>query len=237
MKGNDALLNKFAQSKTPTPNKSLRVNQSLNFGMAFGPDYTDAGGGSNNQIGNNIGFTIGYYLTSRLSVNTGILYSNKFYWSPGKKYNQSQITGPPNSYANRTYAAAPSIEFVNGSCNMWELPLTMRYDFIHGKKTKFFANAGLSSYFMMKQSYIYFFHNGIYPRAWEKTDNDQVNYWFGVADLSFGLETEIGKGFSFQVEPYMKFPLKKMGSENLKLNSYGVLLSFRYTPVLSRTRK
>lgn len=234
VKGNNAMLNKFSLSTSPKPEKSLRVNRSLNIGLAFGPDYTNAGGITNNQFGNNIGMTIGYYLTPELSVNTGFLYSNKFYWSEGRGYNQPQYAPVGNV---RTYAASPPVELVNGSCNMWEIPLTVRFDFARDKKTKFFANAGVSSYFMMKQSYIYFFHSGTRPLAWKTDNNEQINYWFDVANISIGLETEIAKGFSFQVEPFMKLPFKNMGSENLKLNTYGVLLSFRYAPVLSRTKK
>ena len=235
VKGNDALLNKFSLSQSTIPEKSLRVNRSLNVGLTFGPDYTDAGGIANNQLGNNIGLTIGYYLTRKLSVNTGIIYSNKFYWSEGEAYNHPQPYQPGGNY--NTFAYAPPIELVNGSCNMWEIPLTLRYDFTQNKKTKFFANAGLSSYFMMKQSYIFFFHSGYRALALKTTDNQQLNYWFDVANISVGMETDIGKGFSFQVEPFLKLPFKKMGSEDLRLNSYGVLLSFRYAPVLSRTKK
>jgi len=231
--GNDSLLNQLARSKSPAPNKSLHLNRSLNFGLAFGPDYTDGGGITNNQIGNTIGLTVGYYLTDKLSVNTGIFYSNKFYWAPGRNYNHPS----PSQYAS-TYAAPPPIDYVNGSCNMWELPFTLRYDFARKEKTRFFANAGLSSYFMMKQSYIYFVHTSQQRMAaWKTSNNQQVNYWFGVADISFGFETEVGKGVSFQAEPFVKLPLRNMGVENLRLNSYGFLLTFRYTPVLNRSRK
>jgi hypothetical protein len=121
---------------------------------------------------------------------------------------------------------------------MWELPFTLRYDFARKEKTRFFANAGLSSYFMMKQSYIYFVHTSQQRMAaWKTSNNQQVNYWFGVADISFGFETEVGKGVSFQAEPFVKLPLRNMGVENLRLNSYGFLLTFRYTPVLNRSRK
>jgi cytoskeletal protein RodZ len=237
VKGNDALLNQLAAKTVKIPNKSLRINRSLNFGLTFGPDYTDAGGIENNQIGNNIGLTIGYYLTNKLSVNTGMIYSNRFYWSPGHEATPQQYRSGPSQYATAgTFAAPPPVEYVNGSSNMWELPLTLRYDFAKNQKTKFFANAGLSSYFIMKQTNIYFFHNGQRAAAWKSTDNEQINYWFGVADISFGLETSIGKGFSFQMEPYFKIPLRSMGVENLKLNSYGFLISFRYSPVLSRTK-
>ncbi len=62
---NDSLIEQISQSGIPTPHKSLRINRSLNIGFAFGPDYTDAGGITNDQMGNNIGITLGYYLTNK----------------------------------------------------------------------------------------------------------------------------------------------------------------------------
>ena len=230
IKGNDSLLNLSAHSATPIPYKSLRVNRSLNFGLSFGPDYTDAGGITNNQLGNNIGITLGYYITNKLSLNTGIFYSNKFFWAPGRKTGGSNIQP-------WTAAALPPIDYINGAANIWEIPFTLRYDFAQSEKTKFFLNAGLSSYLVVKQTYINFFYSGQRLLAYKTFDDEQVNYWFKVADISFGFETDLGKGFSFQAEPFFKLPLTTMGAENLKLNSYGFLLSFRYSPVLSRTKK
>ena len=236
VKGNDSLLNRPGAIKPPVTGKTVHINRSLNFGFAFGPDYTDAGGIPNNQFGNNIGITVGYYLTNRLSVNSGIFYSNKFYWTPGYGPGRPmRMTGPPqvSAYA----AAAPTYEYVNGSANLYELPLTLRYDIGNSGKSKFFANAGLSSYFIINQSSIYFFHSGGRPSAWKKTDNSQQNYWFDIADISLGVETDMGKGFSFQAEPFLKLPLKPMGMENAKLSTYGFLLSIRYTPELSKSKK
>ena len=236
VKGNDSLLNRPGAAKPPITGKTVHINRSLNFGFAFGPDYTDAGGIPNNQFGNNIGFTIGYYLTSRLSVNSGIFYSNKFYWTPGYGPGRPmRMTAPPpiSTYV----AAAPTYEYVNGSANLYELPLTLRYDIGNSGKSKFFANAGLSSYFIINQSSIYFFHSGGRPSAWKKTDNSQQNYWFDIADISLGVETDMGKGFSFQAEPFLKLPLKPMGMENAKLSTYGFLLSIRFTPELTKSKK
>ncbi|MEJ0079407.1 MAG: hypothetical protein WDM78_00215 [Puia sp.] len=230
--GNDSLMNQLAQSKTPIHQRSLRVNRSLNIGFTFGPDYTNAGGVANNQIGNNIGLTLGYYLTDRLSINTGFIYSNRFYWSKPHNYFFRQ----PFNIAG-SFAAPPPVDYINGASNIWEMPLTLRYDFAQHNKTKFFANAGLSSYFMMKQTYIYFLHSGQNQLAYKISDNQQVNYWFGVADISAGFEAEIGKGFSFQAEPFLKLPLQNMGMEDLKLTSYGFLMTFKYAPVLSRSKK
>jgi hypothetical protein len=233
IKGNDSLMNLLAHTGMPITHKSLRVNRSLNFGLSFGPDYTDAGGITNNQLGNNIGLTFGYYLTNKISLNTGIFYSNKFFWAPGR----NTINSTSSNYRPWAAAAPPPIDYINGSTNIWEVPLTIRYDFAQGDRTKFFLNAGLSSYFVMKQTYINFFYSGQRLLAFKTYDDEQLNYWFKVADISFGFETELGKGFSFQAEPFFKLPLTNMGTNNLKLNSYGFLLSFRYSPVLSRSKK
>jgi hypothetical protein len=241
VKGNDSLLQHLAQLNAPAPHQSLHLNRSLNVGLAFGPDYTDAGGISNNQLSNNIGITVGYYLTKKLSVNTGFFYSNKFFWGPGNDHNvvQAGPTVVPSSLqpSNYAFAAAPPVKFVNGSFNMYEMPLTLRYDFAENEKTKFFVNAGLSSYIVVKQTYIDYTHFGAWTQAAPHTNQQQMNYWLDVADFSFGMETNVGKGFSFQAEPFFRLPFRDMGEKNLKLNSYGVLLSFRYSPVLSKTKK
>jgi hypothetical protein len=234
VKGNDSLLNSLAAQNSPEPHKSVHINRSLSIGFAFGADYTDGGGVSNDQLSNSIGITLGYYLTSKLSVNTGLIYSNKFYWAPGNNQNRS---GMPANGVN-TFAWAPDIEYINGAFNLYEVPLTLRYDFAKNDKTRFFVNAGASSYFLVKQTNIYYAHNGGRRlSAWMSQEESPTNYWFGVGDLSFGLETDLGKGFSFQAEPYFKIPFQKMGVNNLKIYSYGFQLSFRYAPVLSRTKK
>ena len=231
VRGNDSLMNQLAQSKTPIHQSSLHLNRSLNIGFTFGPDYTSAGDVPNNEIGNNIGVTLGYYLTDKLSINTGFIYSNKFYWS--KDHDSFRQSLP---YAG-SFATPPPIDYINSSSNIWELPLTLRYDFAHHNKTRFFANAGFSSYFMMKQTSIYFLHLNQNQLAFKTSNNEQKNYWFGIADLSVGFEAEIGKGFSFQAEPFFKLPLRNMGMENLKLTSYGFLMTFKYAPVLGRSKK
>jgi hypothetical protein len=234
VKGNDSSLNRLVAPGPQVAQKSVHINRSLNIGFTFGADYTDAGGITNNQLSNNIGITLGYYLTNKISINTGLIYSNKFYWAQGHNQNRPNYS----TYPNTTNAWAPDIEYINGSCNMYELPLTIRYDFAKNDKTLFFVNAGASSYFLLKQTNIYYTHNGGgRPVAWLSKDESQSNYWFGVGDISVGLETDLGKGFSFQAEPFFRVPLQKMGVENLKMYSYGFMLSFRFAPVLSRTKK
>jgi len=230
--GNDSSLNRFAATgKTVKKNgKSLQINRSLVLGLVMGPDYSDVGGMSNDQLGNNLGISIGYYLSSRLSVNTGIQYTIKNYWTEGK-YFQPGNSGPTPAYA------FPRIESVNGSSNMFEIPLTLRFDFLKREKARFFVNAGFSSYLMRKETYTFFFHNAGRAYEWQNQNDEHRNYWFAVGSLSAGFEQDLGKGFSFQMEPFLRLPLRGIGDGNIKLNSYGLLFSIRYTPVLGRTRK
>ncbi len=230
--GNDSSLNRFAATgKTVKRNvKFLQINRSLVLGLVMGPDYSNVGGMPNDQLGNNLGISIGYYLSSRLSVNTGIQYTLKNYWTEGK-YFQPGNSGPTPAYA------FPRIESVNGSSNMYEIPLTLRYDFLTRGKARFFVNAGFSSYLMRKETYTFFFHNAGRAYEWQNQNNEHRNYWFAVGSLSAGFEQDLGKGFSFQMEPFLRLPFRGIGDGNIKLTSYGLLFSMRYTPVLGRTRK
>jgi hypothetical protein len=237
VRGNDSSLNRFAASNTrqqPKPAKSLRINRSLVVGIVMGPDYTDADGMANNQLSNNLGISIGYYLSRRLSVNTGFQYTRKFYWANGKSF---QPSSRPMNPVVTSYAAFPRIETVYGSCSMFEIPLTLRYDFIQHERTKAFIGAGLSSYLLRKQKYTYFFHNAGRAYEWQNENGDHQNYWFGFGDISAGIEQDLGKGISFQAEPFMRMPFQGIGVGNSKMNSFGILFSLRYSPVLGRKRK
>ena len=120
---------------------------------------------------------------------------------------------------------------------MYEIPLTLRYDFFQHERTRLFVNAGLSSYLMRNEEYTFFFHNAGRAYEWQNENNERRNYWFAIGDFSAGLEQDLGKGFSFQVEPFLRMPFRGVGAGNLKMNSYGLLFSMRYAPVLGRSRK
>lgn len=235
---NDSSLNRrFAaadKEQNQPVSKSLQINRSLVIGLVTGPDYTDVGSKANDQLSNNIGISLGYYLTNRLSVNTGFQYTTKYYWSDGKPF-QPQPQSLNSSIV--MYAPFPHIESVNGRCNMFEIPLTLRYDIYQHDKIRLFVNAGFSSYLIRKQDYTYFFHNAGRAYQWQNENNEHRNYWFGVGNISAGIEQDLGRGFSFQAEPFVRLPFSGIGVGNMKMNSFGMLFSIRYSPVLGRKRK
>jgi hypothetical protein len=227
---NDSLLNRFpliGNTGGPRPpHQRLDVNRSLTIGIGMGPDYTDGGGITDDLFSNNIGVSLGYYLTGRLSVNTGFYYTKKYYWADGKDFRTPSF-----------WPMAFPVQYVNGTCDMMEIPVTLRYDFPVGIKTNFFVNGGLSSYLLRRESYTFYYHNisALYGKTFE--NNSHENYLFSVVNLSAGFERQLGSGFSFQVEPFVKLPTQGIGFGNIRMNSYGVLFSLRYAPILKKTRK
>ncbi|MFI5152478.1 MAG: hypothetical protein ACHQET_04045 [Chitinophagales bacterium] len=212
--------------------KSLHINRSLKIGVLFAPDITNVNSVAPEKMSSNLGITLGYEVFDRWSINTGIIYTKKNYSANGEDFHAKPGAIPPNL----------SLDYVTGNCYMWEIPLTIRYDFNRIGQTLFFVNGGLSSYLMKKENYTYY---GLYYSnpGWSTygsksmSFHDSENYWFSVIDLSAGAETRLGKRFTLQVEPFVKIPLQGFGQGNLNLTSYGMIFSLRYAPVLGKSRK
>jgi hypothetical protein len=216
--------------------RSMRLNRSLKIGLLLAPDYSDVNSARNNKMSSNMGITIGYYLLNKWSINTGLIYTKKNYGVNGQDFK-----APANSFY---IPIGSDIEYVNGSCYMLEIPISVRRDFNISKKTLFFVNGGLSSYLMKKEKYVIDYVPA--PGSWGPPVSGQAegpksftptNYWFSVASFSLGIEQEISKSLSFQVEPFAKLPLRGIGTGNIEISSYGIAFSLRYAPLLSRSRK
>jgi len=207
---------------------SLRINRSLHIGLMAAPDFTNVGSAYNNKMSSNIGLTLSYQILNRLSVNTGLIYTRKNYSANGDDFHTS------NSWIN-----AGNLQYVQGNCNMFEIPLTIRYDITKIGKTRFFVNGGLSSYLMRHESYDYYFKvvSPPYPSPLTVSYQDHDNYWFSSINLSLGVERQINNSLSMQVEPFAKIPITGIGFGNLQLSTYGLSFSLRFSPVLGRSRQ
>jgi hypothetical protein len=225
----NARKNLASQENTKNSLKNSRtayINRSLKIGLVAGPDYTNVKSADNNKFSANFGITVGYEVFKHWSINTGFIYTKKNYGANGEDFH-----GKPGWLAN------DSILFVNGNCSMFEIPLTVRYDFSTGRNTSFFVNGGVSSYLMTSESYQFIYTNPFWPPIYPwssdwKTYHNPKNYLFAVASLSAGVEQQLGKGLSLQAEPFAKIPLKGVGVGSLQLSSYGIYFSLRYAPVL-----
>jgi hypothetical protein len=216
----DSAAGKVAK-KTPAPKQKNKVPSPWEIGLVFGPDLTYVKFYDSYKTGYNVGLQIGYRLSNRWAVNTGLFYTKKNYAANGEDFN-----APAHSWISYQ-----DLRQVKGNCSMFEIPLNVRYDLIANKTNRFFASTGLTSYIMTKQAYDYYYYNRNNEFKVEPWGSGTTSrYFFSVVNLSAGYEQNISKQFSIQAEPYLKLPLKGLGYGTMRMESFGLYLSVKYKP-------
>jgi hypothetical protein len=209
--------------------RSLHTSNPLQIGLLYAPDFTTVKSVVGDKPGHSLGLTVGYHVLNRLSVNTGFLWTHKNYTALASDFHP-----PSGSWLNNNNMV--QLHYVEGSANMLEIPLNIRYDFKLADNSLFYLTGGVSSYLVGDENCLYFYENfGMNRRAPEK-ETDPQNYWFAALNLAMGIEKPISTSFSIQAEPYLKLPLSGVGIGNVQLNSFGINFSLKYTPVLGKSR-
>jgi len=167
------------------------------------------------------GAGLSYNLSRRFTLRTGFYVDKKIY-SVGKNDYHAQ----PGNIVNYNY-----LQSIDADCKVYEIPLLVNYNFGRVKNHSWFAAAGLSSYLMKKESYVYYYKNSLgtaYDKSWSISNKNK--YYFSVLDLSAGYEYAFNKRFSLAAEPYVKLPFSGVGAGKIKLNSAGVLFTLTMKP-------
>jgi len=112
---------------------------------------------------------------------------------------------------------------------MLEWPLNVTYNFRQKAKSQLFVSAGVSSYFMKDESYVYdISHNGYrYPYSYAYKNKSTA--LFAVINLSAGYTLRLGKIADLRIEPYIKLPVSKIGTGELPIQSSGVMIGLTKT--------
>ena len=220
-----AVNKKTDAAATAAGKKKPAKNRSINISLVAGMDFSTVKFTHGDNAGYNAGLMAGYQFNRHWAAYTGLIYTKKNYTLDGSDYH------PPKHY----WTQYVTLEAVDGYCRMWELPLQARYTFNPGAKTAFFANAGLSSYFMKKQQYNYSYKNNMNQQLTAAWSNDSTfKHIFSVLHLSAGIEKPLGKHMNWQIEPYAKIPLGGVGFGNIRLSSFGVNFSVQYRQRIRR---
>ena len=212
-----AVNNTAPAKKTDSKKKSYR---GIYAGVILGPDWSTVHMQSVNQLGYSVGITAGYRFNKHLAIETGLLWDRKYYYSKGEYFDTKNINVRP--YVN--------ILSVNGNCNMWEIPLAVRYDFASRGNHGFFMKAGLSSYIMTKQNYSFGVDSaGVQWTTRYYPYDNTLNYFFSIVQLSAGYEHAIGKNNFIRVEPYVKIPLQGVGTGSMPISSFGIYFGITHS--------
>jgi hypothetical protein len=209
------------------PDKKTKKRSSFanNFAVTLsaGPDYsfvkTSQPGETQLAYGAGIAYTFGKHFT----VRAGVYAAKKVY-----------ITDTGSYHPKVPLPVLYKIEKIKGDCMVYEVPISLSYNFGGRKKHNWFGGAGISSVFMKRETYNYYYHLYGTPVSKSYTINNQNNHLFGTLTLSAGYQYKLTRSISLAAEPYYKVSLNGIGYGSLKLRSTGVLFSAIVQPFQKR---
>lgn len=209
-------------AKKPAKEHSAKSFSSrLILSASAGPDYSSVKLSQTGEVKLNYGIGVGYQINDRFTLRTGLYAGSKVYTANAKSYKTPYQNGP-YSY---------KLTSIDADCYVVEVPLNLVYNFKSSKNHNWFVSAGLSSYFMKKEDYIYTYTNPVgekYSHLWEFRNENQ--HPFSVVGLSAGYQYSFNKRFSLLAEPYLKMPLGGVGDGKVRLNNTGILFTAAWKP-------
>ena len=173
---------------------------------------------SADKITGRVGMAAGYQVNKNLSVQAGFFVSNKKYIAAGSDYKTKA----------GSYWSTVDIKSITANCRVYEIPVTIRYDFMPGKKINIFASAGLSSYVMKKEDYHFYYDR------YGTTHNAETYYkgnknLFCVLRLSAGAEKKLSNRVSIFASPGVAVPLSGVGEGEVKLYSTDIIIGLKFS--------
>jgi Outer membrane protein beta-barrel domain len=183
-------------------------------GIAFGPQINQVNAQPINKIGVDIGATIGYNFTKKLSVETGLFYSKKQYYSKGEYFSMAKVAS--------SMPANMELLSLNGTTNILEIPLSIKYKFLNKLNASYYASLGVSTYLLANESNDYVAMINGTKQNMQGNYNNNETYFNATINFSVGYEHKIFKKATLKIEPYIQIPTRQMGVGLLPVSSAGI---------------
>lgn len=216
--------------KSVTRKESRRKPGTFFLSISAGPDASSVGLRNPGKVRLLTGAGLGYTFWDRLTVRTGFYSASKIYEASPAEY---KPTVPPQ--------AINYLKNISADCKVYEIPLSLAYNFGKSEKHKTFASIGLSSFIMKKETYDYLYEYPGSPNPitfnYIHTVKNENKHYFSVLALSGGYQRRINRMLSVTAEPYFKLPLGGVGYGKVKLNSFGILFSLNISPFKPGVKK
>lgn len=202
----------------------LDALRGLSVRFVVAPDLSAVGLKNFARPGTNVGLLAEYRLAARWSVQAGVFQSTKVYKSLTSEYEV------PSGWWKSPMKMPESVD---GRCTLFDIPINVRYDVLVKPRldgrlpNRWFVSGGITSYIMKNEDYYYTYPPHTYNQPVEYNVSSG-GYGFSHANLSVGYERSINRRLSWQVEPFMKVPLKGVGFFKIRLISTGTFFSLRY---------
>lgn len=175
---------------------------------------TFAGG----QTQNRIGLGLGYQFNDRLAIQLGFGVSRKKYLADAKYYHVKA----------GSYWSMVDLHTVDANCLVYDIPVSLRYNFKTRQRFATFVTAGLSSLIMKREDYVYEYssYGQPYTRPWTYTGNSKL---FSNILLSAGAAYNIKPQLSAFAEPFISVPVAGVGDGRIKLHTIGINAGLQFS--------
>lgn len=209
------------EAKAIEPEKQQEPVPKFAVRFSYSPDLSTVGIKNFSKPGAAFSLLAEYNIFHRLYAQTGVVTSEKKYNAKAGEYEW------PASWNNQK-ARPISTDAI---CKVIEIPLNLRYDLVNSARSRWFTGAGMSSYYMQKENYVYNYAPHTYGVIWK--DHEAKTGWFLFSHInaSAGYEYRLSKKLSLLAEPYVRIPVKRVGYGKVNLTTTGIWISVRYTPV------
>lgn len=224
------------EPKKPTTNKKEKLGLSFYAGSYF--NYSE---GSDTKLNFGAGVSSDLKLGKNLRLSTGVsIAKNSLNYDGGlpsssnsdKAYNS---VAPPNTTINPPNLTLQTITSYNADLLSLDIPVNLKY-LIIPEANKLYISAGLSSGTQINETYVYYYQNYSTASGFlsNEAKGDETKKQFQSFDLartfnlSFGFSTRLSKTQHITIEPFLKYPLGGLGSENLRFGSSGINLKLNF---------
>ena len=224
--------------------KSLSKGKPVTFEV-YTTTYVNYAKGSNHKFNMGAGLTSDIKLTKNLQFSTGISIGQNSLNYAGQPPVESAAASSfatalaPSSLGASRYAftastAPPAFRNYSASLVGLDIPLNLKF-VVDPQKSGTYLLAGVSSGTYINEIYTYSYNNPSFFSANVSQIQDQSTrssfngfYFAKTLNLAVGTGYTIGHS-RLVVEPFLKYPLEGLGSQQLRFGAGGVNLKFNFT--------
>ncbi|BAU53417.1 outer membrane beta-barrel protein [Mucilaginibacter gotjawali] len=241
----------FAEDHQPL-DKNTAGQKKILFGI-YAATYFNYAKGSGNQANLGAGVTAEITITKNLKLVTGMtIAQNSLAFNNSAPVSGLQFSpnaagiaagSAPSSNLNQmalfstgmiNTASVPSFKNYNANLVGLDIPLNLKYEF-NPKKTDLYMLAGFSSGTFINETYTYQYNYpalaspGLQQLKNESTHSSFNGFYVGkMLNFAVGVGYPLGKN-RIVLEPFLKYPLQGLGSQDIKFGAGGVNLKFNFT--------
>lgn len=223
-------------------NEEKNEVRKLSFSVYAGSfiSYAD---GSSNKVNLGAGFSSDIVLAKNLRLSAGLALSKNDLSFKSEipltaRNSFTSAYNSPHTMMSSLKVISYDLEGYDASLLGLDIPVNLTY-VLDEKKNELFVSAGISSGTFITESYTYYYQsrgagNGRLPEAAPAFNKDEVQSELGgfefarMLNFSIGMGYPVGKQNKLIVEPFLKYPLKGIGEENLRFGTGGINLKFNF---------